>query len=627
MTSRCATVITQRGNLIVLLDIILAAGICAASANPEAGAFLRQDAGARGAALGGAGTAVADDASSLLWNPAGLARLTKPEVQATHAVLFEDTSLDFAAGAVPLKRWGTVAAGYLLQSSGGFERRSTPNETPTTFSIGQSALLAGWGRSWELPASLRPAWATNPRPLETGLTAVHVKESIDQVSASGTGLDLGLNFNPRHNWSVALAVHNMMAPKLTYVSAPTSYPKVVDLAPSYLWRTAGGWAALATLRLRHVSGEGLSPSGGVEFQRGRLAALRLGADGGGFATGAGLRLGNSQFDYAARMRDLGVSHLVSFTQRFGRTRAEIEETIRKGISELTRSEGVRLAKAYLEKAEAEVGEERIADALRDFEAAALLDPENASIRRRIDEVSSRWDESLRRQMVARTAAQARAQFEGGNFLASRQYWKTVVEMDASNAEAAAALARIDQVLSRDERSRLDELRRAQSDTEARGAMAVAQSYRERGSLRAARLEAEKASTRFPGDGTILAFLAKVRGEIAEFTARKTAEAERLAAAGDYAGALKAVEAALREEPGDLKLSERAVVLRGQIRKAVGPEERKRIEQLYYRAVEQYLRADYATAAKLAAEVLDRDPSYDAGRVLKDKIEAAQRFAP
>lgn len=613
--------------LIVLLEIFLAAGFCSASASPEAGAFLRQDAAARGSALGGAGTAVADDASALLWNPAGLARLSKPEVQATHVVLFEDTSLDFAAGAAPLKRWGTVAAGYLMQSSGGFERRSTPNESPTTFSIGQSALLAGWGRSWEVPASLRPSWATNPRLLETGLTVVHVKESIDQTSASGTGLDLGLNFRPRQDWSLALAVHNLMPPKLTYASAPTSYPRVVDLSPSYLLRAAGGWAALATLRLRSVSGEGLSPSGGIEFQRGRLAALRLGADGGGFATGAGLRLGNTQFDYAARVRDLGVSHLVTFTQRFGRTREEIEETIRKGISELTRAEGVRLARAYLEKAESEVKEERVADALRDFEAAALLDPENAAIRRRIEEVSSRWDDSLRRQMVERTAGQARAQFEGGNFLASRQYWKTVLEIDAANAEAASALSRIDQVLSREERSRLDDLRRAQSDAEVRGAMAVAQSYRERGSLRAARLEAEKASGRFPGDGAVLAFLAQVRGEIAEFTARKTAEAERLAASGDAAGALKAVEAALREEPGDLKLSERAVVLRGQLQKAVGPEERKRIEQLYYRAVEQYLRADYATAAKLAAEVLERDPSYDAGRVLKDKIEAAQRFAP
>jgi len=607
--------------------MMLAAGVCAASAGGEAGAFLRHDAGARGAALGGAGTAVADDSGALLWNPAGLARLTKAEVQATHTSLFEDTSLDFAAGSVPLKRWGTVAAGYLLQSSGGFERRSSPNETPTTFSINQSALLAGWGTSWALPAAVRPAWVTNTKPLETGLTAVFVKESIDQASASGTGLDLGLNFRPRESWSMALAVHNLIAPKLTYACEPVSYPKVVDLAPAYLWRAADGWAVLATLRLRSISGAGLSPAGGVELQRGKFAALRLGANADGFASGVGLRLGNSRFDYTARIQDLGISHLVTFTQRFGHTREEIEETIRKGISELTRSEGVRLARAYLEKAEAEVKEERIADALRDFEAAALLDPENGAIRRRIDEVSSRWDETLRRQMVARTAAQARLQFEQGNFLASRQFWKTVLEMDAAHGEAAAVLARIDQVLSRDERIRLEELRRAQSDAESRQAMAVAQSYRERGSLRAARLEAEQASARFPGDGTILAFLAKVRQENADFSARKIAESERLAGSGDYAGALKAVEAALREDPGDLKLSEKAVLLRGQIRKSVTPEERKRIEQLYYRAVEQYLRGDYATAAKLAAEVLDRDPSYDAGRVLKDKIEAAQRYAP
>src|SRR4051812_3130733 len=88
-----------------------------------AGAFLRQDAGARGAALGGAMTAVVDDASALSWNPAGLSRLAKPEVGASHVTLFEDTSFDFLSGGLATKSWGGFAAGYVRQSSGGFEAR------------------------------------------------------------------------------------------------------------------------------------------------------------------------------------------------------------------------------------------------------------------------------------------------------------------------------------------------------------------------------------------------------------------------------------------------------------------------------------------------------------------------
>ncbi|MDD5658234.1 MAG: hypothetical protein PHF00_13365, partial [Elusimicrobia bacterium] len=412
------------------------------------------------------------------------------------------------------------------------------------------------------------------------------------------------------------------APSLRYVSQETRYPRVVDVSPAWLWRASDSWSSLLALRLRKVAAETLEVSGGAELRYGKLAALRLGASDQGLSTGVGLRLGNTRLDYAARLHDLGIAHLVTFSQSFGHTREELEATIRRGISELTRSEGARLARAYLQKAEAELADDRVSEALRNFEAAALLDPGNAAIKDRIAEVSSRWDESLKRQMVLRTATRAREQFAAGNLLASRQYWKSVLELDPADAEAQTALARVDRALSRDERSRLDELRRAQSASEIQGTIAMARSFRERGQLRQARLEAEKASARYPEDGVILAFLGKVKDELAEFLARKSAEADRLEAAGDLAGAMRAVEAALREDPGNFKLSEKAVHLRGLLAKRLTPDERKAVEQRYYRAVEQYLKGNYAVAAKFADEVLRADPSSEAGRVLKEKIEAA-----
>ncbi|MEK7382769.1 MAG: hypothetical protein AAB262_05720, partial [Elusimicrobiota bacterium] len=63
--------------------------VCPAVARAQqtgAGAFLRQDSSARAAAMAGAVTAVSDDASSLLINPAGLARLTKLEISATRVI-------------------------------------------------------------------------------------------------------------------------------------------------------------------------------------------------------------------------------------------------------------------------------------------------------------------------------------------------------------------------------------------------------------------------------------------------------------------------------------------------------------------------------------------------------------
>ena len=91
----------------------------------EAGAFLRQEVSARGAALAGSLAAAVDDATALRFNPAGLSRLKKPEFGATHVTLFEDTAYDYAAAGFP-SRWGGFALGYARQASGGYERRANP---------------------------------------------------------------------------------------------------------------------------------------------------------------------------------------------------------------------------------------------------------------------------------------------------------------------------------------------------------------------------------------------------------------------------------------------------------------------------------------------------------------------
>lgn len=590
-----------------------------------AGAFLRQDASARGAALGGAMTAVVDDSTALSWNPAGLARLTKPEAGATHVVLFDDTTFDFISGGLSSSRWGGFAAGYLRQSSGGFEARLGPNDAPTNFSVTQSALAGGWGRSFALPFGASASWLRRPKPVAVGVTVKTVSESIGSASASGKGADAGIIFQPDDKLSVGVAVANLVAPKITFVSDAVSYPRVIDVSPAYLWTFSRGLGALTAFKLSKTANESLAVSAGVELQYQRLLALRVGMRDQALTTGVGVRWGNTSFDYAASLGDLGVGSLFTFTQRFGQTPEELEETIRSGIRKLSYAEGARLSKAYLAKAEDELRRDRIQEALRDLEAASLLDPRNGEIRAKINRTTAKWDETLKNQMIERSAALAREQDRQGNLLASRQYWRGVLELDREHAEAARELARIDRDLSVEERTRLEGLREAQSAGEIALALAQASTFLTRGQLRQALLEAEKARKRFPGNAQVTGFLEQVRRQSRELVKVKLTEAEAFASVKNYADALRSVESALKEVPDDASLAERAASLRALVQKGLTPEKRKEFEQLYYRAVEQYLKGGYKTADALADELLKIDPSSEPARTLKDKIQAALRY--
>ena len=64
--------------------------------------FLKIGVGGRPAGMGEAFVAVADDASALYWNPAGLARLTSPEAIAMHNEWFQGMRYEYLGYVQPL---------------------------------------------------------------------------------------------------------------------------------------------------------------------------------------------------------------------------------------------------------------------------------------------------------------------------------------------------------------------------------------------------------------------------------------------------------------------------------------------------------------------------------------------
>ncbi|MDE2142123.1 MAG: hypothetical protein KGJ84_06910 [Elusimicrobia bacterium] len=607
-----------------VLIALLCPGVAAAQA-AGAGAFLRQEPDARSAALSGATGAAAEDASAVLVNPAALARLGKPEIGATRVLLFQDTTFDVVSGGWPTRRWGSFGAAYVRQASAGFESRAGPNDQPTNFSIEQSALIAGWGISprfsWE--AQDTPADA---RLLSVGAAVKSVQEKIGAVSGSGSGLDAGLILRPQADVSLGVTAGNLIAPSPSFLSGGVPYERTFEISGAYSRPLDADWRLLLVSRLRRVETEGNDVAGGVELQYGRLAALRLGGRGQGLSTGFGVSFGNTRVDYAVVLHDLGLLHSLTLIQRFGQTREELEETIRRGISRLSRADGARLAKVYLQKADAEGREGRATEARRDIEAASLLDPGNANIAARLKRADAAWEEALHRQTVERLSALAQQQEEQGNLLAARQYWRSVLDLDSSHPRALRGIEFVDRALSNVEKARAESLRQAETANEIAMGLSGAAASLSRGQLRQARLEAEKISSRHPENKEVSQFLLQIRNRIESFTTARLAEADKATQARDYPRALAALEAARREDPENPEIKRRDAAAQDELRRTLSAETRKQAEQLYYRAVDQYLKGRYDAAGALSDEVLKLDPSSDPARTLKQKVDAAKRYS-
>ena len=147
-----------------------------------AGAFLQIGVGPRAAALGGAFTAAADDATALYWNPAGIARMTTGEVITAHSEWLADINHDFVGVTLP---FGGGAIGASVTRLGVPEMlvRTEDNQQGTgeTFDAADMAIALSYGRAITDRFSL-------------GGTVKMVQQRIWHSSATGFAVDLGTQF-------------------------------------------------------------------------------------------------------------------------------------------------------------------------------------------------------------------------------------------------------------------------------------------------------------------------------------------------------------------------------------------------------------------------------------------------
>lgn len=283
---------------------------CKASGG-QPGAFLSWGAGARSLGMGKAFVSIADDASATYWNPAGLAQIDRKEITALHAILWADTMYDFISYVHPITGMGTVGGSITRLYSGKFDGRDENNISTHEFSDSQTALGASYGKQIVDVLAL-------------GASIKYVTHNLDDHKNGNFTFDIGAMYKSPmvEHLQVGLNLRNLIGMR---TGAPTEDKLPLTLRFGFNYKLLRDKLALVVDLEK--SKAPLSYHFGAEYWAFQYLAVRLGMDPEEFTLGFGIRYRDYGLDYAFATHDLGGSHRLSASWKFGPSITAASETM------------------------------------------------------------------------------------------------------------------------------------------------------------------------------------------------------------------------------------------------------------------------------------------------------------
>ena len=150
--------------------------------------FLEIEVGSRAIGMGGAFVAIANDATAIYWNPAGLSRISKIEATLVHTNWLVGSNFDFVGVVLPLGYFGSIAINVTSFSIDEMVVRTVqrPEGTGEKFSVG------------DLSAGLSYAKNLTDR-FSIGVNAKYISQRIWHMKATGVAFDIGTLFKTQFN--------------------------------------------------------------------------------------------------------------------------------------------------------------------------------------------------------------------------------------------------------------------------------------------------------------------------------------------------------------------------------------------------------------------------------------------
>lgn len=267
-----------------------------------AGDWLTNYQSARAMGLGGSFVSLADEPLGMVWNPAGMTQLSRNEVFLETSRYFEGTALNTISFAVPGSKYPTLGLSVLNLRSDEFQRTNDVNHDLGTFREGETAYVLSASHNVHSRISVG-----------ANLRVIH--QSIDEFSATGMGIDLGVMAQASETVRVGLSAANLGGPNLELRETKETYPNqlrggvAVDLLQG---------RGMITAEVEKIGDLRTNLRGGGEFELSPTITLRAGFDGSSPAGGFTVNLPQDlRLDYGTGNHDLGMIHRFSLSWRFG----------------------------------------------------------------------------------------------------------------------------------------------------------------------------------------------------------------------------------------------------------------------------------------------------------------------
>ena len=282
------------------------------------GQFLKISVGARGAGMGGAYVAMADDASAVFWNAAGIARIDpeKSQLSLNHANWPADLSFDQVGYVFHMKKIPgafSVHARALTMQPMEVTTAFQPEGTGETFDAGMLAAGLTYARSFTDKFS-------------AGLTLNTIHTGLADLSQQTFSVDLGTLYDVgAAGMKIGMAIQNIGSTE-KFIEREARIPSIFRVGTSATLLQGADHKLVGSFEFSHPPDNAERVNVGGEYSFHKYVFLRGGYafnyDAEGVSGGVGFHFpvsvaGMADFDYAyTDMLDLGACHRFSLRFEF-----------------------------------------------------------------------------------------------------------------------------------------------------------------------------------------------------------------------------------------------------------------------------------------------------------------------